>query len=76
MTKQIEVGVLGATGMVGQQFVRELNGHPWFKLNWLGASERSVGKTYREAAPWRLPGSIPDNMAGRKVEESAPEGAP
>ena len=76
MTKQIEVGVLGATGMVGQQFVRELNGHPWFKLNWLGASERSVGKTYREAAPWRLPGSIPDNMAGRKVEESAPKGAP
>ena len=43
MTKQIEVGVLGATGMVGQQFVRELNGHPWFKLTWLGASERSVG---------------------------------
>jgi aspartate-semialdehyde dehydrogenase len=38
--KVIEVGVLGATGMVGQSFIRFLQGHPWFKLTWLGASDR------------------------------------
>ena len=76
MTKQIEVGVLGATGMVGQQFVRELEGHPWFRLTWLGASERSAGKRYDAAAPWRLPGAIPDDIGRRTVEASTPEGAP
>ncbi len=76
MAKRIDVGVLGATGMVGQQFVRELHGHPWFKLVWLGASERSAGKLYRDAAPWRLPGPIPDDIAGLTVETSTPANAP
>ena len=44
MTNPIDVGVLGATGMVGQQFVQELSRHPWFRLVWMGASERSAGK--------------------------------
>ena len=44
MENKIEVGVLGATGMVGQQFINQLQGHPWFELTWLGASERSAGK--------------------------------
>ena len=52
--KRIDVGILGATGMVGQQFIRQLNGHPWFSPVWLGASERSEGKPYAEAATWRL----------------------
>ena len=52
---QIEVGILGATGMVGQQFIALLAKHPWFKVTWLGASERSAGKAYRDAAAWRLP---------------------
>ena len=43
--RQLEVGILGATGMVGQQFVRLLEGHPWFKTAWLGASERSEGRS-------------------------------
>ena len=50
----IEVGILGATGMVGQQFALQLAGHPWFSLTWLAASQRSEGRKYREAAPWRI----------------------
>ncbi|MGE5233460.1 MAG: aspartate-semialdehyde dehydrogenase [Acidobacteriota bacterium] len=57
MTSRIPVTVLGATGVVGQRFVRRLAGHPWFEIRHLAASERSAGKTYREACAWRLPGS-------------------
>src|SRR4029079_7721483 len=49
----IDVGILGATGAVGQQFVALLANHPWFKVTWLGASQRSEGKAYRDAAAWR-----------------------
>ena len=49
MQTRIEVGILGATGMVGQHFVKFLQGHPWFDLTWLGASDRSAGKKYRDA---------------------------
>jgi hypothetical protein len=52
--RQLEVGILGATGMVGQQFVRLLDGQPWFRTAWLAASERSEGRTYAEAMKWRL----------------------
>ena len=55
----IEVGVLGATGMVGQHFVKFLQGHPWFKLTWAGASDRSEGKKYKDATSWRLSGAMP-----------------
>jgi len=54
MSKKIEVGVLGATGMVGQQFVRLLEAHPWFRLTWIAASDRSAGKKYSDATRWRL----------------------
>lgn len=76
MENQIEVGVLGATGMVGQQFVRLLAGHPQLKLSWLGASDRSAGKKYREACSWRLDGDIPDSVAGLTVQECKPASAP
>jgi aspartate-semialdehyde dehydrogenase len=76
MQKRIEVGVLGATGMVGQQFIKQLAGHPWFELTWLAASERSEGKRYAEAAPWRLDSPIPDGVAGRSVEPCAPGRGP
>jgi aspartate-semialdehyde dehydrogenase len=68
MQKRIEVGVLGATGMVGQQFINQLAGHPWFTLTWLAASERSEGKRYAQAAPWRLETPIPEGIAERGVE--------
>ena len=74
----IEVGILGATGMVGQQFIALLAKHPWFKVTWLGASERSAGKTFRDAAAWRLPSPLPEDVARRKVEmaTAAPGNAP
>ncbi len=74
--RKTEVGILGATGMVGQQFIAFLEGHPWFEVSWLGASDRSAGKVYREAAAWRLDGSVPESAAGLKVEECRPGGAP
>ena len=61
--QRIDVGVLGATGMVGQQFALQLFRHPWFSLTWLAASERSEGLRYRDAAPWRLPVPIPPEFA-------------
>ncbi len=72
MRIRIEVGVLGATGMVGQQFINQLAGHPWFDLVWLAASERSEGKRYAEAAPWRLDTPIPEGVADRTVEAATP----
>ncbi len=73
---QIPVGILGATGMVGQQFIALLVDHPWFKVEWLGASERSAGKTFREAAAWRLPNALPDAVANSVVNTATPDGAP
>ncbi len=75
-TKRIDVGVLGATGMVGQQFIRQLTGHPWFRPVWLGASERSEGKTYAEAATWRLASQMPDELRGLTVDSCTPGRGP
>jgi aspartate-semialdehyde dehydrogenase len=76
MAKKIEVGILGATGMVGQHFVKFLQNHPWFDLTWVGASDRSAGKLYRDATSWRLDGAMPETVAGLKVEECKPGNAP
>jgi aspartate-semialdehyde dehydrogenase len=73
---RIEVGVLGATGMVGQQFVKLLQSHPWFDLTWLGASDRSAGKKYADATNWRLNGEMPETVRNLIVRESAPGNAP
>jgi aspartate-semialdehyde dehydrogenase len=72
----IPVGILGATGMVGQQFIALLANHPWFKVEYLGASERSAGKAFTEAAAWRLSSRLPDDVAKRVVEQAAPGSAP
>jgi aspartate-semialdehyde dehydrogenase len=72
----IEVGILGATGMVGQQFIALLAAHPWFKVTWLGASERSAGKAYRDACAWRLPSPLPADVARLQVQNAAPVNAP
>jgi aspartate-semialdehyde dehydrogenase len=74
--KKIEVGVLGATGMVGQHFVKFLQNHPWFELTWVGASDRSAGKKYSEATQWRLEGTMPEKIAGLTVQECSPGNAP
>jgi aspartate-semialdehyde dehydrogenase len=72
MQQKIQVGVLGATGMVGQHFVKFLQGHPWFDLTWVGASDRSAGKKYSEATSWRLDGEMPSNIANLIVNECKP----
>ena len=76
MHRTIDVGVLGATGMVGQQFVVQLARHPWFRLAWVGASDRSAGKPYAEAAPWRLPEPLPAGVGTLVVQSCEPGGAP
>jgi len=76
MQPRIEVGILGATGMVGQHFIKFLQDHPWFAIKWLGASDRSAGKKYKDAAPWHLGGLTPDSVADLIVEESKPGNAP
>src|SRR2546425_7413954 len=67
-TKRIPVAVLGATGSVGQRFVQLLNGHPWFRLHEVVASERSAGKRYGEAADWRLETLLPRDAASMDVK--------
>jgi len=74
--KMIEVGILGGTGMVGQHFIRFLQGHPWFKLTWLGASDRSAGKKLKDATSWRLDGEMPAGAADIVVSDSVPANAP
>src|SRR5574341_843273 len=73
---KIPVGILGATGTVGQRMVQLLERHPWFEVAWLGASERSVGQPYAEAARWKLKTPIPAAVAALKVSEPRPENAP
>ncbi len=72
----IEVGVLGATGMVGQRFVSLLANHPWFRCTWLAASERSEGKAYKSVAPWKLSTPIPGGAADRIVDACVPGRGP
>lgn len=76
MSGKTEVGILGATGTVGQRFVQLLEDHPWFTATWLAASDRSAGKPYREAMSWQLEGAPPANVAARTVEECVPGRGP
>jgi aspartate-semialdehyde dehydrogenase len=72
----IDVGILGATGMVGQQFIALLARHPWFRVTWLGASHRSEGKAYRDAAAWRLSAPLDERVARLSVDAATPGRAP
>ena len=70
------IGILGATGMVGQRYIQLLENHPWFEVAWLAASDRSSGKPYGEAAKWRLDTPLPERIANMTVSPAEPEGAP
>ncbi len=70
------IGILGATGMVGQRYIQLLENHPWFEVAWLAASDRSSGKTYGEAAKWRLDTPLPERIANMTVSPAETEGAP
>jgi aspartate-semialdehyde dehydrogenase len=72
MASKIPVGVLGATGAVGQKFVKLLEDHPWFELTELAASDRSAGKAYKEATAWRQDTPMPERLAGRTVKNCEP----
>ena len=66
------VGILGATGVVGQRFIQLLEDHPQFEVVALAASDRSQGKTYAEACVWRLPGDMPERVKQIVVQPPAP----
>ncbi|MGA9497348.1 MAG: aspartate-semialdehyde dehydrogenase, partial [Terriglobales bacterium] len=76
MSTKLSVGILGATGIVGQRFIQMLEHHPWFEVSWLAASDRSEGRTYAEAARWRLKTAIPVRVGEMTVAPAKPEGAP
>jgi aspartate-semialdehyde dehydrogenase len=69
----INVGVLGATGAVGQRFVQLLADHPWFNLAALTASGRSAGRRYGDVVDWRLDAPFPDHVGDLVVRETGPE---
>jgi aspartate-semialdehyde dehydrogenase len=71
--KRIPVGILGATGAVGQRFVERLIDHPWFELAALAASDRSRGRPYGEASRWRLPSPLPVSVADMTVASVSDE---
>ncbi|MFN8516524.1 MAG: hypothetical protein U0841_28875 [Chloroflexia bacterium] len=69
---RIPVGVLAATGAVGQRFVQLLANHPWFELREVTGSERGAGRPYGEVVAWRLPGDVPEvarNLIVRGADE-------
>jgi aspartate-semialdehyde dehydrogenase len=76
MQNKYPIGILGATGMVGQRFIQLLEHHPWFEVAWLAASDRSSGKKYGEAAKWRLDTPLPDRIARMTISAAEPAGAP
>jgi len=76
MANKTPVGILGATGIVGQRFVQMLEHHPWFEAAWLAASDRSEGRPYGEAARWRMKTPLPGRIADMRVSPARPEGAP
>ena len=73
MSDRINVGVLGATGTVGQRFVQLLDGHPWFEVAFVAASARSVGQRYADACAWKLPTPMPEAVKDLVVVEPTPE---
>ncbi|KAA0164716.1 hypothetical protein FNF27_03221 [Cafeteria roenbergensis] len=70
--RRLRVGVLGATGAVGQRFIHHLEGHPWFDVVALGASRRSSGKAYGNAVHWTLDGDVPAAVASHTVRNCEP----
>jgi len=74
--QKISVGILGATGVVGQRFIQMLETHPWFEVAWLAASDRSSGQAYGDAVRWRLKTPIPERVRKMQVSKASPKGAP
>ncbi|HEY1262909.1 MAG TPA: aspartate-semialdehyde dehydrogenase [Terriglobales bacterium] len=73
---KLPVGILGATGIVGQRFIQMLEQHPWFEVAWLAASDRSEGRPYSQAARWRMKTALPERVGRMMVAPATPDGAP
>jgi aspartate-semialdehyde dehydrogenase len=73
MSEKYKVGILGATGTVGQRFISLLEDHPQFVVHKLGASSRSSGKPYYQSVRWKMAVPIPDGVKNLVVEECVPE---
>ena len=71
--EKIKVGILGATGTVGQRFVQLLENHPWFKISELAASESSASKRYQNICNWKLSTPIPDATKNLTVKKCTPD---
>ena len=71
-SKKIPVGILGATGSVGQKFIELLADHPWFEIKELAASELSAGKNYKDAVDWFLPRPMPEQITDIEVKKCEP----
>jgi aspartate-semialdehyde dehydrogenase len=67
-TERIPVAILGATGSVGQRFIQLLARHPWFRVHEVVASDRSAGRTYHDAADWRLDTLVPEDVGALTVK--------
>ena len=72
LTEKIPVGILGATGSVGQKFIELLADHPWFEITALAASERSSDRLYSDAANWFMQTPIPSHIAGMRLNRCKP----
>ena len=77
MSEKIKVGVLGATGMVGQRYIKLLENHPWFEVSYVAASPRSAGKKYKDAVAnrWLIGAEIPEGVADLTVQDANDEKA-
>ncbi|MFC1691408.1 aspartate-semialdehyde dehydrogenase [Nanoarchaeota archaeon] len=73
MTEKIKVGILGGTGMVGQNYIRLLDNHPWFEVSYIAASPRSAGQKYSEAVAgrWQMSTNIPKGVRNIVVEDAS-----
>lgn len=71
--KKIPVGILGATGMVGQRYIQLLADHPWFEISYVAASPQSAGLKYKDAlkSGWLVPGEMPERVGGMTVRDVA-----
>ena len=76
MAERLRVGILGATGTVGQRFIQLLEGHPFFEVAWLAASDRSTGRRYEDAVRWKLETPIPAAVRDLPLSPANPDQAP
>ncbi|MBN2570949.1 MAG: aspartate-semialdehyde dehydrogenase [Ignavibacteriales bacterium] len=72
MKEKISVGILGATGSVGQKFIELLSNHPWFEISEIAASDKSAGKKYKDATTWNMTNLLPNRIAEMIVKSCLP----